>query len=118
VTRLVDQLAAQGFLTSCTGGGCHALVRRRDGYTDVVTTRDGLDLPTRNDWLLCTYGGEWAGDPPLASVTNADCVTDLIGAVRVVAVSGRVCEVTLRDGPNGGTEVTLRPIPKDGVDVV
>lgn len=81
---LVAQLEAKGFYQWNTGGHCTALVRQRDGVTDVITSTDGADLPEANDWLLCTYRGDWvdsADCPQISQIDSENSPVDLITAV-------------------------------------
>jgi hypothetical protein len=68
---LTQILSTKGFEEVETGGGCRAMVRRREGATDVVTSSDGGSLPEDGDWLFATYEGDWLAD---ADAEMKDCV--------------------------------------------
>ena len=89
MTELSKQLEAEGFEHLDTGGNCEALFRLRDGKSDVITATDGISLPSLDDWMLCTYAGDWTkdafGDQPVDWL-DWDCSpVGLIEATRIVA---------------------------------
>lgn len=59
MTTLIQHLESKGFSQYPSGGGCMAMVRYRDGKSDVITSTDGGSLPEADDWLFCIYSGDW-----------------------------------------------------------
>lgn len=67
--ELIDALTAKGFAKEAMGGNIEAMVRQRDGKTEVITAHDG-GLPDASDWLFCVYEGDWLSDPDAKEIDN------------------------------------------------
>ena len=91
--NLVQQLEARGFTQWGTGGRCVAMVRQRQGATDVVTDTGGTELPADADWMLCTYGYDWTSDPgrdqPIDSLDSEVSPVHLLAAVEFANATGK-----------------------------
>lgn len=77
MSDFITQLEAKGFRTFGMGGNLHALVRQQknaDGelITDVITDMEGASLPEANDWLFCSYRGDWMKDADCPMKDNGD----------------------------------------------
>ena len=79
-TDLIGALEAAGFTLTQTGGGCRAMVRQRNGATEVITDVGGAELPYHGDWLLARYAGDWLADADATLLEDFDsdtCSLDL-----------------------------------------
>ena len=89
--QLTEKLETRGFQKCATGLHCFAMVRYRQGVSDVITDIGGLQLPTESDWHLCTYAGDWLdeahGDQPLIAHISEDSPLGLIERVDSCATS-------------------------------
>lgn len=92
----MQELIANGFVEAATGGNCRALVRRRDGKTDVVTTTDGSDLPEADDWLFVTYDGDWLADAEVAMIDQLDSEMSPLSLVEVAALAAQPSTVLFK----------------------
>lgn len=91
-------LVAKGFELRHTGGGCQAFVRLRldDDRSDVVTSTDGGSMPAADDWLLCSYAGDWSADDcgePVDHLDSDSSPVDLIAAVGLLTEADPLCGV-------------------------
>jgi hypothetical protein len=83
---LILEIEAKGFGLWNSGGNCQCLVRHNsDNTTDVITSTDGGDLPTRDDWFLCTYQGDWTESADALQIdqisSGDDSPVDLLTAI-------------------------------------
>jgi hypothetical protein len=88
---LTSQLEALGFEVFPTGGGCEALVRQQrnaDGelISEVVTSIDGGSLPEADDWLFCSYNGDWKSDADCPMKDNGDSECSPVSLVELVSL--------------------------------
>lgn len=84
INSTVQALFNKGFTEVETGGGCKAMVRQRDGKTDVVTDADGSWVPDANDWMFATYAGDWLRDADAELVDTLDHETSPMSLLEVV----------------------------------
>lgn len=71
MASFIDQLRQMGFEETAMGGNCRALIRKKDGRTEVITDGD-CDLPEPSAWRFASYEGDWLADPYAPLVDTAD----------------------------------------------
>lgn len=66
----IERLEGLGFQQADTGGGCQAMIRQREGATEVITAADDPALPSEGNWQWILYDGDWLAD---SSAPVLDC---------------------------------------------
>lgn len=77
---LLEKLAGFGFEQVSTGGNCVALMRKRDGKSDVLTDEEGYNLPSEDDWCLAVYEGDFLVDE------EAECIDSIDSSLTPIAL--------------------------------